>query len=455
MALNAALFVLIFLGVGYNNRLAADDFHYLIKSKQLGVWDAMLFYYHNWNPRWSATLVTNAFLSSYSGPITLFLFHFSSLFFGILSVYSFLRGMILHLSLPFKKTQLFLISTYLLGALFYGAFAKDDTWYWITVAPMYLWGSFAAILGGSLILHRWNEPIRSFLIGLLFLYAGGASETIAITTLTILFFLGFITHRGESSKRIDRKALHIGTIACLVGFGIDILGAGAQVRYEHLPHYTLTDRLVIGFWNYIKFTFKEIPVTLPAILLFASPLAFFGRKQLRFQITSFRDVLWNNRMLLGIADLLIILLSLVMAFVMGEMGPTRSWIPLTVIVTSVTVVITYQMGTWIYIRSNGKLFHLILIFQLILIGFQSYTGFQQIGSAATYAAATDSRMKFIDKELIAGESLIELEALPQSGWLFTSEITNDTAHFRNKHLSLYLGGHAKLILRDTTISISE
>ncbi|MDP6909193.1 MAG: hypothetical protein QF371_06795, partial [Flavobacteriales bacterium] len=280
VTMNATLFVVIFLAVAFNYRLAADDFHYLVKSKNLGIWDAMLFYYHNWNPRWSATLVTNAFLAAYSSPLTLFLFHLSSLVLGAISIFSFLHGIGQHLSLPFTRLQLTLFSFYLLGALFYGAFSKDDSWYWITVAPMYLWGSFAAVLGGSFILQKWNRPLRSLLIGLWFLYAGGASETIAIATLAILFYLGFVTHGNQTENVIDRTALHLATISCFIGFGIDITGAGALVRYEHLPHLSITDKMLVGFWNYLKITFVEIPLTLPFILLFVSPLAYFGRKQL-------------------------------------------------------------------------------------------------------------------------------------------------------------------------------
>ncbi len=455
MALNAMLFVVIFLAVAFNYRLAADDFHYLVKSKDLGVWNSMLFYYHNWNPRWSATLVTCTFLGAYSSPITLFLFHLSSLVLGGISIFSFLHGIVKHLSLPFTRLQLVLFSFYLLGALFYGAFSKNDSWFWFTVAPMYLWGSFAAVLGGSLILHQWNKGMRYLLIGLLFLYAGGASETIAIATLAVLFYLGFITHGERAGFAIDRTALHMATISCFIGFGIDISGAGAVVRYQHLPHSSFTDKAVIAFWNYLKFTFKEIPITLPWIILFVSPLTYFGRKQLRFQITALKEIFWRNRKFFGITDILIVLLSVVLAFVMGEMGPKRAWIPLTFIVVTAALVIAYQLGTWLYIKTNGKLFYLVIGAQLLLLVGQVWSGFHQVRTTRTYAYAVDARMHTLENEVKNGNTFIELEPLPAPGWLFTSEITIDTTHFRNKHLSLYLSGDQKVVLKQTATFPSE
>lgn len=455
ISLNAIAFVAIFLSVGFNNRLAADDLHYLVKSKELGIWDAMLFYYNNWNPRWSATLVTNAFLGNYNESVTFPLFHISTLLLGVLSIFSTLKGIKTKLELPFTTPQIALLSIYILGAIFYGSFAKDDTWFWLTVTPMYLWGSFAAVLGGSMMLHNWNRLLRMIIAASLFLYAGGASETVAISSITVLFYLGFITYDKEGTTKIDRSVLHVATISCLIGFGIDLAGSGAAIRYDHLPQYSFGDKVIVGFWNYFKFTFKEIPLTLPVIILFASPLAYFGRKQLTFQVTSLRDVIWNNRKLWGIADILIGLLAFVLAFVMGEMGPTRAWVPLTFITVAIALVVAYQLGSWVYLKTNGKLFHLAVIAQLILLGFQFWSGFRQITTTRIYANAVDARMERINLGLKRNTEFILLDPLPESGWLFSSEITNDTAHYRNRHLNLYFENESRIILKEGVTSTPQ
>ena len=451
MALNAAIFVLVYALVSSNYRLAADDFHYLIKTKELGVWDAMLFYYHNWNPRWSATLITNSVLGANSISNNLFLFLLSSLALGAIAFWSFTNSVVSKLELEFTKLQSAIISFYLLGGLFYASFSKDDTWFWITVNPMYLWGSFAAILGGSLIVQDWWKPLRLLLTAALFVYVGGASETVAIASLVTLFFLGFITKGTNYLLAVDRTALHIATIACLVGFGIDLIGAGSQIRYQHLPHYSTGDKLLVGLWNYAKFALIEIPLIIPATIICASPFAFLGRKQLRFQLVALRELVLTNRKLWALADLMVIILAFALAFSMGEMGPKRAWIPLSILTLFVTIVFTYQLGTWLYIKLNGKLFQFVITIQLAVMLYQVVIGANQMMVTNKYAAKVDSRMEYISS-LNTTDSVITLEPLPDSGWLFSSEISSDTSYFTNKHLGHYFNNQYQFVKGESVSS---
>lgn len=451
MAANAIIFIVIFLLVASNNRLAADDFHYMVKTEELGIWNAMLFYYQNWNPRWSATLMTNMVLSGYSSPTTLLLFHFVSLLFAYAAIFSFVRAIILQLNLLMKRWHSTVLSMYLIAVVFYGSFSRDDTWFWITVNPMYFWGSFAAVLGGSLILHRGWKPIRWLLTAIMFLYAGGASETIAISTIIVLFFLGFVTHGKQFSIHIDRTALHVATISCLIGFGIDIIGTGAQVRFSHLPQISLSEKVLTGFWNYIKFTLKEIPFVLPVFLIGVAPFAFFGRKQLRFQLISWKELILVNRKLWIAADLLVFIMAFTMAFSMGEMGPERAWFPLTFVTLIFSVVFAYQLGTWLYIKTRGKLYQVVFLSLIFGIIVQIGMGVYQVKTTSAYAKAVDQRMDLISSISTSNE-IIELEPLPDSGWLFSAEITSDTSHFTNKHLSSYFGNDHVFVVRDTVTS---
>ncbi|MCF8276053.1 MAG: hypothetical protein K9J17_04895 [Flavobacteriales bacterium] len=451
MAMNAVLFVLIYSIISSNYRLAADDFHYLIKTKELGVWDSMLFYYKHWNPRWSATLITNFVLKNLHSNLGLFVYHLCSLVFGYVAIWSFVSTIINQLSLPFTKFQKALLPIYLLSGLFYSSFSKDDTWFWITVNPMYLWGTFSALLGGSFIIQKWATALRLPLVALLFLYAGGASETVAIATIIGLFYLGFITHQKHYLIRVDRAALHIATIACLVGFGTDIAGSGTMVRLEHLPQFTLGEKVMIGFWNYFKFSLMEIPLTLPFVVITIVPFAFFGRRQLRFQLIAIQELLFTSRKLWALADLTIFSIAFALAFSTGNMGPHRAWLPISVIVLVVAVVFAYQLGTWLYIKLNGKLFHFAIITQIIALGYQCMMGYHQINITDQYAEAVDARMDRIQDSECNGD-LMKLSPLPDSGWLTSAEISSDTVHFTNKHLGLYFDNCHQFVLEDTVTS---
>ncbi len=450
MAANALLFVVIFLWVASNYRLAADDFHHVVMVKNHGIWETMVFYYQNWNPRWSSILITNSFLSKGENQSVLFLFHVCSLLLGFVSIWSFTSAINKTLKLPFTRIQISIISIYLLAIAFYISFEKNDTWYWITVAPMYLWGTFAAFLGGSLLLQHWIPIIRRVLTFLIFLFAGGASESAAIATLLTLLFLGIKTRRHETNW-LDRNALHAATLGCMVGFGISMIGPGIQIRREHLPHYPFGEKLLVGLWNYIKFNLKEIPLKLPLLILFVAPFGFFGRKQLRFQLVSIKEIFWANKTIWILSDLIILTLAMALGMVMCEMGPTRAWFPISVVMLMVGVVTAYQLGTWFYIFTKGRLIHFTIAALSITLIYQVHVGYTQISQTSEYAHAVDERMDFIHT-VESSAQLIELEPLPSSGWLFSSEISTDTAHFTNMHLGLFFNHKSKFVRKDTVTS---
>lgn len=446
MSANALLFAAIFLLVASNYRLAVDDFHHVATVSERGVWGAMMYYYENWNSRWSSILATNTFLSYGNNQIAFFIYFCATFLLGFIAVWSFINSISRAVKLPFTTGQTAIISLYLLAATFYISFSKNDTWYWITVGPMYLWGTFAAILGGSLLLQSWIPKIRYVLVCLLFLYAGGASESAAIATLIALFYIGVRTKR--ETEWIDRNAMHIGTISCMIGFAILLLGSGLTVRREHLPQYPFSERLIVGLWNYIKFDLIEIPKKLPLLILFMAPFGFFGRKQLRYQLVSIKDVFWSNRKIWILADLTIAILAMALGYVMCEMGPTRAWFPITIIVLSVGLVLAYQLGTWVYLKTNGKLFQLATIALVAVFLAQMYFGFSQFNISRSYAKAVDERMLSIHS-VPDTQHLVALERLPESGWLMSSDIQADSTHFTNKHLGLFFGNEHTFVVRDT------
>lgn len=452
MGINALVFAVIFLIVSSNQRLAADDFHYLIKTQELGIWDSTVYYYNHWNTRWASTILRSSLL--YFG-INLFLINVFSFLIGLLSIKAFINAIISQSRIPFTSNQQLIVAAYLLMAVFYATFGKADSWFWLSALPSYLWGCFAALMGGSLLLSQRSSVFKYLAIAGLFIYAGGSSESVALATLIALCYLGFISHKRKFQIDINRKALHLATVSCLLAFGVCLIGPGLDVRKEYLPQYALSDKLIVGFWNYFKFNFKEIPLLLPLVILIVSPFGFFGRKHLQFQLISIKEVFWANKRIWGLADLTIAILAFSIALVMGEMGPTRTWIPITFIVVAVAVFIAYQLGTWVYIKSNGKLVHLVIGAQVLLASYQMGMGYHQISKTKVYALTVDSRMQLIPSFEVDKTKNHHLEPLPDSAWLFSSEITSDTAHFTNDHLELFFDHKYNLALKDSVTSVSE
>ena len=59
--------------------------------------------------------------------------------------------------------------------------------------------------------------------------------------------------------------------------------------------------------------------------------------------------------------------------------------------------------------------------------------------SSDYAAAVDQRIEKLKLAKLNGDTrTVELNPLPSSGMLFSSEISEDTANFSNQHLKCYL-----------------
>ncbi len=450
MAANALVFAFIFLVLGFFNRLSADDFHYLVTTQERGVWGAMVFYYQNWNPRWASTLVLNALLLAHSKLENLIVMHGLTLIIGWASFRILLQGLITQFGLSVSKVLRAILPLYMLMALFYVSFAKDDTWFWMSSTPMYLWGVFEVAAGFGSLLMKSQKVWSYLIILLLFFYVGGSSEPVALVALLVLFYLGFMTR----SHQTDRS-YHIATIACLVGFGLDALGSGGQVRMEHLPQLPLFDRIVVGFKNYGILLFYRIPMLLPAFVAVLFPLVWIFKSDGRFQAVSFGALFSDNRKVLVLADLTTLTIAFMMGLIMSDLGPSRALLPVAVAMLAAGVILSIQSGEMLHQKFNAKLFAIVLAVQVSLLGYQIVCAAQVIPKAVAYSEAVDARMKSIETSIFQGDTLLELVPLPDSGWLHSAELSSDTSNFRNRHLQLYFGNRTRLFVPQTVPSDAE
>ncbi|MCF8257086.1 MAG: hypothetical protein K9J06_06010 [Flavobacteriales bacterium] len=445
MGANAFIFVVTFLSIGFYNRPSADDFQYLALTREHGVWDAMVLLYHNWNPRWASTLVVNGFFSGWQDGVTLPLLHVLTMALGwaafaMLFKIIFQEFTIMYLYLPF----------YVLAGLFYVSFGTGDTWYWLCSVPMYLWGVLAVAFGFGLLIMNGGKWWRIPMVTLVFLYVGGSSETVAVCTLILLIYIGLL--RGES---IGPRMFHVATIACLTGLIIDAMGNGAQVRFEHLPQMPLTDRLLIALKNYGRLLLFRIPTVLPAMLAFLLPVAWMGMITRQSQVSGLSELFSGNRHGFALTDIMMLFVSLMMGLLMSDMGPDRAWLPISAAMLVLGAAMAWQLGDWLDAKLKGWLFHLALVAQVVLLGYQVGELAIELPRAMRYAEAVDDRMQNIAEAVELGDTLLALRPLPDAGWLQSAEIRTDTAHHLNRHLSLHFGGKVKLFVQDSLTSEAE
>jgi hypothetical protein len=119
---------------------------------------------------------------------------------------------------------------------------------------------------------------------------------------------------------------------------------------------------------------------------------------------------------------------------------------------AVGAVVAYRSGSWLNGQLKGKLFHLALLSQVMLLAYQSYALTNGIPKARIYASAVDDRMRTIAEAVDRGDTLVVLKPLPDAGWLQSAEVTADTSHHLNEHLSLYFGKRVKLFVSEAVPS---
>ncbi len=361
-----------------------------------------------------------------------------------------LHGLEVRLAIVFTSAQRILFPFYALMTLFHVSFSKGDTWFWMSSTPMYLWGVFAVAFGFGLLLMRSGMAWRYPLAALVFLYVGGSSEPVAVASLIVLFYLGITATDGNG-----RRLYHIATIACLIGFGLDAMGSGAQVRLEHLPQLPIAERLFIGMKNYGRLIFLKLPLLLPALIAALLPVAWLWRSAEQRQAVSFKALYVGNRHLFMTADLLMLSISMMMGLVMSDMGPPRAWLPIAVLFMAIGAVLAFRSGAVLQRTTKGHLLTVALVGQAVLFGYQVFAAAQMVPKAMRYASAVDGRMEHIHHAIAQGDTLLMLQPLPDPGWLYSAEVSADTANFRNRHLSLFFGNSIRLFVPESIPSESE
>lgn len=450
MAANGLLFVGLFLGIGLFNRPSADDFHYRALVQEHGVWDAMLLHYHHWNPRWASTLVVNAFFSVWQDVVTLPLLHLMTVALGWSAFALLLYALARRMGIGVNRFQIAVLPFYLLAGLFYVSFGRGDTWYWLCSVPMYLWGVLATALGFGLLFLKGGKWWRFPLVAVAFAYVGGSSEPVAVCALIVLIYVGLLR-----TDNVGPHIFHVATLACLIALMVDAMGSGAQVRLEHLPQLPLSERLWVGMRNYGMMLLLRIPSVLPALLVFLLPMAWMGMRGARHQAESAKDLYVSTRHGFAQADLLMLSTSFMMGLLMSDAGPDRAWLPISAMLLALGAVVAYRSGKWLDGRLKGRLFHLAMLSQLVLVTYQSYALINELPKARTYAVAFDGRMRTIATAVERGDTLVALDPLPDAGWLQSAEVTADTAHHLNQHLSLHFDKRVRLFVSEAVPSEAQ
>lgn len=344
------LSLIYFITLGYYNRLATDDYCYLLGQKDYGFLSPFTFWYQNWQGRFSALFFMNVFLKIHDLihsllPETLLLL---SLF--IWGTSQLLKKMVPVLT-TFERVNLsvFIISVFIINNY------EFNTFYWLNASAMYFGGVLFLLIGINEILSSKVNFWSYVLLGLSALYAGSSSETFGLIcnlVLLIILVKYLIESRGKLSELMSNRRFNkllVAFIFCSISFLIMYFAPGNAVRLKMtalnahqiipLPLHKMIPASIYAFFFFGYSTFVKLPYW---ILLAFSFLYLGSSLKSKLDIPNIKNFNLALISLCFIAFLWICLLPTV--YVQGELGPKRALTHVALYITFFTVFLAFAIG---------------------------------------------------------------------------------------------------------------
>ncbi len=438
-------FLLLYTLLSYNNRLATDDYFYFKNLNDHGIWNGMVASYSTWVSRWFAILFLNVVLKSYNLFHSLLPYHLFTIVALTMVVMNFIRAVAERfLQTTISYITLLLYSILLVASFYFFSFSISETWFWIAATTMYLWGIIFFIAGITFILRPGNKLLNQICCACCFLFIGGASESMAIHILTLLAAgILYILYQNKFSlqsfwKGKSHRMIFISALSLLLALLISYSGHGRVLRQSALPDTGIFSSFLVTVKSLVKLILFQLPLKIHWFIFFAVPWIFLGH-QFESEKKESLEKIFKRLVIFFLAFLLLSFISFIPASLfLGETGPYRTWIPVSLYLSLCCMVCGFYLGykaEW-----NKKLLNRTFsAATLTLIVLMIINIISQKEITSMYSSAVDKRMSDLRELKEKGEkNTIALDALPPSGMLYSSEISADSSYFSNQHLKNFL-----------------
>jgi hypothetical protein len=250
------LILAMFVCFGYyalHYKWLMDDFTFRETLKEMGIVDASVLFYKNFNGRLASHFYLLSVFKLFANHVELlFIYRTLLLFAFIISLTHLLknyletiRGKIIPLS------QLLLFSTFITAFLFFFFFAgRLELWFWISSTGVYLISFIIAMNAFALVLAKKQNALNIILATLLFFLAGGFSESYVAMYIALLLYLDFKIIRKDMRLSSHKAFVNFALLGIIAGILINLLSGGVHNRLGNLPHF--------GFFYALKNTAHSI-----------------------------------------------------------------------------------------------------------------------------------------------------------------------------------------------------
>ncbi|MCB0401533.1 MAG: hypothetical protein KDD41_05580 [Flavobacteriales bacterium] len=428
VAAQAVFFVIFLLSCFCFNRFSVDDFYFIGEISNKSFSEIYKHLYFNWHGRWTSNFTLLWFIQFHAVPYFLLGFNLLSFLLLVLAVKRLFRSVIGFYKIDLPRREVLIYSIIFISVFFFCTVHPNESWFWFTSSVVYFWSVIGLLMAApALFLKKlkWHDSLL-FVLGLI--YVGGSNEP--MTIIACLFGLVLLY------KRFRVKLVISGIALLVISFLIDYLSSGTIHRDEITPGLDLMSLIVYSAYNTLKYLFFEFHLTFQIAIILCIPFYILGKRS-NYNNPNFNP---TREVILSILyiGLIATLNQFMVTFTLGGLGPDRAAITTSLFISVLIVRLFFLLGN--YSKSSKKVvFYAPLWGCLYLLILTIY--FTPIHYH--YSKAFDERIQLVQE---ASASPIKVEPLPESGYLYSSEITTDPADFRNQHLKYGLGLEQDVVL---------
>jgi hypothetical protein len=349
-------FVLIFrliftLIVFYWNIPQTDDFCFMAKIYDFGLFGSIKWWYLNWQGRYLPQLFTNFILFLYKASDNMLLYGILIVFLFCFSLYRCIVNLFLKFNFkPNIYDNLTLITFSIsIFCLLLDFHMDTSTLYWVNVSTMYFLGIIFLLLGLSELLRPQSGFPSYLVLTFSFLYVGCSSEHFAFLVLSLLF-LFFILQQYFSyifGKYFFHNKLFWAFITCLTSFLVMYLAPGNSVRLSSTqePSFLKGLQNIPEFLNILYFNRLSINSGYLCLTFFFS-LAYgsFFSKRLIINGLQLKKILILSS---SIVLYLILGTIFIFSFLLDYKGSTRAFVHISLAVTLFISCFGFLFGVFI------------------------------------------------------------------------------------------------------------
>lgn len=423
----AILFVIFLLSCYFFNRFAVDDYYFIGELKNKTFSEAYLHLYFHWHGRWASNFTLLFFIQGNEIPHFLFLFNLLSFSLLFLVTKRLFRTVTSFYQINLNRRELLSYSIIFLSVFFFCTVNPNESWFWYTSSLVYFW-SIIALLAAAPVLFKERLKKLDWILYILGLsYVGGSNEPLAL--IACLFGLLLIY------KKFQAKKVFIGLVILIVAFFINYLSSGTLHREEITPGLDLLSLIVYSTYNTLKYLFFEFHLTFQIAIILSIPFYILGKRS-TYNNPNFNP---TREVILSVIYIGFVttLNQFLVSFSLGGLAPDRAGITSSLFISVLIVRLFFLLGNYsksakkvvFYVPLWGCLYLLVMMIYLIPVHYK-------------YSQALDNRIKYIKQ---AQDKVIYVDPLPESGYLYDAELSDDPENFKNQHLKYGLGIESEIV----------